>query len=366
MNQGVAERPRAAGAGAAALVRSLLAANLAAQGFYGTAFLPRESFIEVLDAAAVPEATRRKYDVESVNGIAVVAFRYGKGEYSPPAWALREESGRVPSLRIARFARANWYQEITRRMGSAVANAIAQAAVQGLELPPIRRWHRLVNSGLPEKALALKSGLGWTGKNTIIIAAKTEEAAKIQDTGGKGSEPVFSSAVLIGLLLCPVNTGSEIPEPAVNRCEDCRRCVEACPTGALGRCFSNVDAEADAWSGRASGYDRQRCIQHWTAIDGEPPSIVRQAMRGILYGCDSCLEACPHFIPDPEASCGIGRLGSALPAASFLEATDTELRRNLAGSALDRAWMSMEAFRRNARLSIEPMPDGETGGTVGG
>jgi len=368
LKEGASERSRAAGAGAATIARGLLAANLAAQGFYGLAFLPRESFIESLDAAAVPHTTRRAYDVDAAGSVAVVAFRYGSGEYPPPDWAVRCEPDGGASLKIARFARANWYQEISRRMGSAVAGAIAQAGVQGIELPPSGRWHRLVNSRLPEKALALKSGLGWAGKNTIVIAAKTLEAMKFPDATktpmavAKGKEPDFSSAVLLGLLLCPVDMGSEPPKPMENRCGECSRCVEACPTRALGQRCSDAGIKAEALSGQASGYDRQRCIQHWTAIAGDPPSIVRQAMRGILYGCDICLEACPYFIPDPDATCGKGRLGSALPAACFLETTDSGLRRNLSGSALDRAWMSMEAFRRNARLAIEPMPGDKAGG----
>ena len=362
MKAEAAVRPAAGGGGRPAFIRSLLAANLAAQGFYSIAFLPRQALMEALEAEALPEAVRRRYGIEAVGSLAVVAFRYGNGEYPPPAWAVRSGGDKATSLRIARFARANWYQEISRRMASAVAEAIAQAADRGIELPPLKRWHRLVNSGLPEKALALKSGLGWAGKNTIVIAAKNAETAILPEAKEKGTEPAFSSAVLLGLLLCPEDTGSEIVEPAVNRCGECRRCVDACPTGALGRRSSDAEIQP----GRASDFDRPRCIQHWTSIDGEPPAIVRSAMRGILYGCDSCLEACPFFIPDPEAFSGIGRLGPALPASCFLEAADTELRRDLAGSVIDRAWMSMEAFRRNARLAIEPMIGGETGGKAGG
>ncbi|MDP2790465.1 MAG: 4Fe-4S double cluster binding domain-containing protein [Rectinemataceae bacterium] len=310
------------------LARSLLATQLAAQGFYSVAFLSRESFVEALDDAAIPEATRQKYAVDAVQSLAVVALRYGNGAYPAPDWSLRY-GGSAPSMQIARFARVNWYREISSRLGAAVAGAVAQAARQGIALPVLKKWHRLVNSSLPEKDLALKSGLGWMGSNTIIIARKTAGSAK---------GPDFSSAVLLGLLLCPVDTGSDRPQPVENRCGDCRRCIEACPTGAL--------AAGD------SGYERKACIQHWTAIDGELPPIVSQAMRGILYGCDSCLEACPYFFPDEEAACSLGRLGPALPASLFLEATDAELRRDLACSTLDRAWMSMEAFRRNARLAL--------------
>ena len=81
-------------------------------------------------------------------------------------------------LRIARFARANWYRELSRRMRSAVSRTIAEAAEEGTTLPPAKAWHRLVNSGLPEKPLAERAGLGWMGKNGIVIAAAAPERRK--------------------------------------------------------------------------------------------------------------------------------------------------------------------------------------------
>ncbi|MCE5256127.1 MAG: hypothetical protein LLF89_04690, partial [Spirochaetaceae bacterium] len=92
-------------------------------------------------------------------------------------------------------------------------------------------------------------------------------------------------------------------------------------------------------------------VQHWTAREGELPKAVASALPTRLYGCDSCLESCPYFKPDPEAHSEHGHLGPALPADFFLNSSAEEIKRNLRGTALDMAWMSIGAFRRNARLA---------------
>lgn len=341
--------------GRGAFLRRLLAENLLAEGLYGLAFLPGAQFLETLDKAAVSAETMIKYDAAKAKSLVVVALQYGDGGYPLPPWAKprSEKGGQTDAcgspfsgaspimLRIARFARANWYRELSRRMHSAVSRTIAEAAEEGITLPPAKAWHRLVNSGLPEKPLAERAGLGWIGKNGIVIAVAAPERRKGEAVA---KVPAYSSAIVLGLLLCPVDLEPPMPDPTRNLCGACRRCLEACPTGALG-----IGAAGD---GRVSAYERKRCIQHWTAIEGEIPEALLATWDNRLYGCDACLEACPHFVPDFDAYCDIGRLGPALPAQYFLENDDDSVRRDLSGSALGLAWMSVRAFRRNARSAI--------------
>lgn len=296
----------------------------------------------MLEERAILPRTILKYDALSAKSVIVVALRYGEGEYEPPAWATRSGGGSkaqgdassgsfAVDVRIARFARANWYKELAERMQIAIAQTIAEAAGEGIGLPPAKAWHRLVNSGLPEKPLALRSGLGWMGKNGIVIASSSRGKAE--------GLPAHCSAVVLGLILCPVDLDPAKPDLARQRCGDCRLCVDACPTGALGR--------------EGAAYERERCIQHWTAIEGEMPAEVKAAWGRRLYGCDSCLDACPYFIPDAAASSDIGRLGPVLPAHYFIENDDEIIHRDLSGTALGLNWMSLEAFRRNARFTLK-------------
>jgi len=71
-----------------------------------------------------------------------------------------------------------------------------------------------------------------------------------------------------------------------------------------------------------------------------------------LYGCDSCIEVCPRFRPDPGARTALGLLGPGLPASWLAEAGEAEIRARLRGSALGLGWMPIEAFRRNAELAL--------------
>jgi len=332
-----------------ARLRNLIAEKLAAQGLYAFGFLPREAFLEVLEKAGTPSAAMDKYDVEKTESVIAVALRYGEGRYPLPEWATgsigemggegerlgaetRLGTDQALMLGIGRFARANWYMELSRRMAGAIAGALQEAANEGLSLPPPKAWRRLVNSGLPEKPLAVRAGLGWIGKNGILIASRR--------VASSGSDAPNSSAIVLGLILCPVDLGLETSETIQERCGQCRRCIEACPTGAL--------------SGKPSGYLRSLCIQHWTALDGEPPQNVRAAWGARLYGCDSCLEACPFFKTDPAAATEIGLLGAELPARYFLSTEERAIRHDLSGTALDRAWMSIKAFQRNASAVSQP------------
>ncbi len=124
-------------------------------------------------------------------------------------------------------------------------------------------------SPLWEKQLARRAGLGWIGKNTLVL----------RELNGPWS--------FIGLILTSLDLplDSEIP----NLCGQCTRCVDACPNGAL------TDI----------GLDARKCISNLT-IERKPPlpETERKMCADKIFGCDICLRACPFT---PKTRIGIMR-----------------------------------------------------------
>jgi epoxyqueuosine reductase len=118
-----------------------------------------------------------------------------------------------------------------------------------------------VDSGVVlEKAWAQKCGVGWQGKNTLII----------NKTSG--------SFFFIGIILTNLELEPDLPEP--DHCSTCNRCISACPTGALNEPYR---------------LDIIRCISYQTIENREdiPPDI-RSRLGNRIYGCDICQDVCPY------------------------------------------------------------------------
>lgn len=109
-----------------------------------------------------------------------------------------------------------------------------------------------------EKQYAVKAGLGWIGKQSLLIT------------------PEYGSYILLGELVLnlPADTYDK-PLESVG-CGECRRCLEACPTGAIVTPMT---------------IDTTRCISCHT-IEQQPSSKID--LHGWIFGCDECQNCCPY------------------------------------------------------------------------
>jgi epoxyqueuosine reductase len=110
-----------------------------------------------------------------------------------------------------------------------------------------------------EKSRAQQAGLGFAGKNTLLL------------------NRALGSLLYLGEVLTDAEMTFDAPETE-DPCGDCRRCMDACPTGAL------VGPRV---------LDARRCISYRT--QGEDPLPPEgDALHGMLWGCDLCQKACPY------------------------------------------------------------------------
>lgn len=113
-----------------------------------------------------------------------------------------------------------------------------------------------------EKIWAVKAGIGWQGKNSLIINKK------------------MGTWFFIGIILTSLELqSSQIHE---NKCGNCELCINNCPTNAIeNNCMINAN----------------KCIAYWTIeskLNQEFPDIIKTNQNGWVWGCDICQEVCPY------------------------------------------------------------------------
>lgn len=216
--------------------------------------------------------------------------------------------------RIAKYARGADYHHVTMRRLETLAAFLTE---HGASVA-----HPYVDAGpIPERELAQRAGLGWIGKNTMLI------------------RPGAGSFFFIGSIFTDLPLPSDPPFTA-DHCGTCTRCLEACPTGAF------VEPHV---------LDATRCISYLTIEQRGPiPEPLVGRLEGFAFGCDICNDVCPWNQRFAEATVVPGLQPrhslAGVDEAYFETMDDEEFRRRYGGTAFERPGLA--GMRRNVRAAL--------------
>ena len=181
--------------------------------------------------------------------------------------ALAYDASVVPLERlrgqVARYARNRDYHSIIKARLRELADRLSRLAGRPVAARPC-----VDTAPVLERELAERAGLGFVGKNTLLIA------------------PGLGSYLLLGEVILDVELEpTAASEPAKSRCGACTACLDACPTGAF------VGPHV---------LDARRCISYLTIEHrGAIPRELRRALGTRIFGCDVCQEVCPFNAAAP-------------------------------------------------------------------
>ncbi len=223
--------------------------------------------------------------------------------------------GRRPGL--AAYATVPDYHIVMRRVLNELLDFIRNNSPR-----PIAGLACVDGAPVLEKSWAETAGTGRTGKNTLVII------------------PGAGSRIFLGELLLNAAITPDDPTEDADPCGNCTACIDACPTGAL----------------VAPGkLDATRCIAYLTIELRREFTPGEAAMAGhSLFGCDRCMDACPHnadggypphsaFTPHSDLADFSAEEAVALTGSSF--------RKRFAGTAVMR--LGLKRLKRNARAVLE-------------
>jgi epoxyqueuosine reductase len=265
------------------------------------------------------QARRRKAPAEIVPAakVAVVVLE----NYLPASGVGGRESGlETPRVKLAKYARGEDYHRALKQRLEPLAAWLrergARVAASWTDAGPV-----------PERELAERAGLGWIGKNTMLIRPESGSFC-------------FIGSVFTDLALEPTVVAE------FDRCGSCTRCLDACPTEAF------VAPRV---------LDATLCISYLTIESRGPiPDSLAGKLEGWGFGCDICNDVCPWNVRFAELSARAEYQDRRTPAtadADYFERMDeAEFATRFADTPLERPGLA--GMRRNWAAVFQSLAGG--------
>lgn len=227
-------------------------------------------------------------------------------------WMLENKQHELAAYSLG-YEGEDYHQALKRRLETIYHQLL-------LDYPLLEKFYALDAQPVMERDLAYRAGLGWFGKNSMLINKK------------EGSYFIIGSILL--------NQSFEMPPPAmdIDHCGQCNACVEACPTQAI--------------DGESRTLIANQCLSTFTieVFKESPPPTGIEKSRGEIFGCDICQDVCPWNRKPLERVIARLNLQSQyvflkewfyeIPKEKlldfFLEQTNRGLKRKLKGTPFDR------------------------------
>ena len=246
---------------------------------------------------------------ENAQSVIVVGLNYTPPEHKP-----EPPDKATPAGRIADYAQYEDYHSFIKERLYKLADFIKSLAGTGVK-------SKICVDSVPiaERALAVRAGLGFIGKNHMLI------------------NPGLGCRIFLGEIVTELKLSSG--GPVAGDCGDCRKCLDACPTGAL----------------RADGqFDAGVCINYLTIeYKGQIPPELARKIGDRLFGCDECVAVCPYQKQAP--ACGNGQFKfyrdrARIDLQEVLDLSADAFEEKFADSPIKR--LGLEGLKRNARICL--------------
>ena len=220
----------------------------------------------------------KRYDprllVEGTKSIVTVLYNYYP----------KQEIGSSGNYKIAKYAYGADYHDVLKRK---MRQLLERIETQTGKLEGVRVF--VDSAPVLDRAWAVRCGLGFIGKNTLLIhppmsltASRSQhnnEELTLGSTVGRSRRQCGGSFFFIGHLFLPLDL-TQTGQVMANHCGRCTKCLDACPTGALEAPF-HIDA--------------RKCISYLTIeYKGSLAGLDPKSFKGWMYGCDICQDVCPY------------------------------------------------------------------------